>query len=42
MAPQTFVLKQIPGARQANRVRCVTFGAGFDKVETEYRYVDIG
>ena len=37
-----FGLKQVPGARQANRVRCVTFGADCAKVEPEYSFVDIG
>ena len=42
MDNQTFDLKEVSGARQASRVRCVTFGADCVKVEPKYRLVDIG
>ena len=42
MVPQTFGLKQVQGARQANRVRCITLGADCVEVEPEYRLSILG
>ena len=42
MDPRTFERKQVPVARQANRVRCVAFGADCVKVEHGYQFIDIG